>query len=408
MRRLLHLVAPLLACTPAPVLAASDAPVPATLKNTAHHICWISHVVRDGDAALVRFRYPLAVMASGQDGGPDKLFLEARARAEPADGSSSNPYPALRMKVGDSFTTAFGERDSCAAELVRDDAGRPLLSVRTRHQPSDGGAEERAGDRLVALGHTAFERELPNMATSRHFHSYHRDDRMEFLFSVPASLEGFPATQDRLGRINAELVDGLRLTGTGDGRRSLLVPWQVMGRSGDVTSLIAKGRMYRGAGETQDFAIAMVENGRTGEFVTDAADIFDDGMESVRQPYCAFLDIQRLARALQAADAAGVEPQPFDAEDRYLGRWPCPLFGELAIGFAGDPGEPMHRAVLIAPPGVAGPAQERYYMVWLNLTEDVLSHIKPDYRAAFRVAPPGRPAEEEEAMARAIPLLSRR
>jgi hypothetical protein len=48
---------------------------------------------------------------------------------------------------------------------------------------------------------------------------------------------------------------------------------------------------------------------------------------------------------------------------------------------------------------VAGPAHEGYYTVGLNLTEDMIAHIKPEYRAAFRVLPPNRPPEEEEAMA---------
>ena len=397
MARILAL--PLLAGLAAPALAAPDAPVPATRKSTAHHICWISNVAQDGDAALVRFHYPLAVMAQGKAGGPDKLFIDARGLDEPADGSSTHPYPALRMVVGDSFTTLTGDRDSCAADLVRDDQGRLLLSVRTRHRPEGGQAEEKAGDRLLAGGHTAFARDLSGMAGSSHFYSYHRDDRLEYLFRMPASLKGRPDTLDRLGRINAELLDGFRLTGAGRG--NLFLSWQEMGRSGEVISLVGKGRMDRGVGEAWDIALTMIENSRTGEMVTDAADIFDDAMNSVRQSYCALLDIKRVANALDAAEAAGTGVEPvFDAQQRYLGRWPCPSLGDLAIGFTGEgPGTPMHRAVLIAPPGVAGPAHEGYYTVGLNLTEDMIAHIKPEYRAAFRVLPPNRPPEEEEAMA---------
>jgi hypothetical protein len=388
----------LLASLAAPASAEVDAPVPATAKNASHHICWISNVTQDGkgdgDTALVRFRYPLAVMAKGKTGGPDKLFIDARGREEPADGSSSNPYPALRMAVGDSFTTAFGDRDSCAADLVRDDAGRLLLSVRTRHKPEGGGPEEKAGDRLLARTHTAFARELAGLAKSLHFHSYHRDDRLEYLFRMPASLEDRPDTLDRLGRINAELLDGFRAAGAGQG--SLSLAWQEMGRSGDIISLVAKGRIDHGAGEGWGIALAMVENGRTGDFATDAADIFDDASASVRETYCALLDVQRAVSALHAADAAGKDMErPFDENERYLGRWPCPLPGEVAIGFAGDPGEPMHRMVLIAAPGIAGPEQEGYYTVWLNLTEEMVGHIRPDYRAAFRAAPPHRLSEGE-------------
>lgn len=392
MARILAL--PLLAGLAAPALAQVDAPVPATWKNASQHICWISNVTQDGDEALVRFRYPLAVMAKGKGGGPDKLFIDARGMEEPADGSSSNPYPALRMALGDSFTTAIGDRDSCAADLVRDDEGRLILSVRTRHRPESGGPEEKVGDRLIARGHTAFARDLAGMAKSLHFHSYHRDDRLEYLFRMPASLADRPATLDRLSRINAELLDGFRLTGPGQGAVS--VSWQEMGRTLDVISLIAKGRMDRGVGEGWDIALAMVENTRTGDFVTDATDIFDDAMASVRESYCALLDVQRVVGALGAADAAGKEMEPpFDAEERYLGRWPCPLFDQLAVGFAGEPGQPMHRAVLIAMPGVAGPEPEGYYTVWLSLTDDMVSHIKPEYRAAFRAAPADRPPEEE-------------
>lgn len=381
----------------ASALAAPDAPVPATWKGPAHHICWISNVTQDGQEALVRFHYPIAVMAKGKAAGPDKLFIDARGPEEPADGSSTHPYAALRMAPGDSFTTAIGDRDSCSAELVRDDQGRLLLSVRTRHKPEDGRPEEKVGDRLFARGHTAFARELSGMAASPHFHSYHRDDRLEYLFRMPASLKGRPDTLDRLGRINAELLDGFRGTGTGHGH--VFLGWQKMGHSGDIVSLVAKGRMGRGVGEGREIALAMVENSRTGTIVTNATDLFDDAMASMRQSYCALLDIKRVANALAAADAAGTEPRPFDAEDRYLGHWPCPSFGELAIGFTGEKGQPMHRAVLIAPPDVAGPAAEGYYMVGLNLTEDMVRHIKPGYRAAFRAAPSDSPPPEKEAMA---------
>ncbi len=167
--------------------------------------------------------------------------------------------------------------------------------------------------------------------------------------------------------------------------------WELVGVNPSLASLIATGTLSprpsrNPYSQPHLAAVAMLIDRRTGRFLTDATDAFTDQMDSARSTYCALLDIQRIANALDAGLAAGSKGQPkiVDEEGRYLGKWSCPYFGELAIGFVGEAGQPFDRIELVAEPGIAGPEREGYYRVTMRITPVLLAQIRPSYREGFR------------------------
>lgn len=384
------------ALAPAP---SSSGPLPYTRESAQAHLCGITGVTQGDDGAEVSFLHPVAVMASDDSGGPDKLFIDARAPADPADGSSSHPYPVLVLGKGGSFTLADGETNSCFAQLVTDDDGGTALVINARHVPGRRQQPHRANERLPVFGHTAFAAELARLPLSSHYYSYHRDTHSEMLVMLPASLSDRPDTLGRAGRVSGEMIDGLRLiaqagsTGASTPARPwhMRLGWQETGRHGAFVSLLAKGAIIRGNGHVQHTAIAMFDDGDTGRVVTDMTDMFDDNLASARDLYCTLLDVQRVTTGLKPED----RKSPVDQDGRYLGRWSCPQFGSLAIAFSGEPGQPMDQMVLVAAPDLAGPVSDGPYTVRMDLTDAIIAHVKPQYRSAFRAARPRADAGTE-------------
>ncbi len=167
--------------------------------------------------------------------------------------------------------------------------------------------------------------------------------------------------------------------------------WEISGINNRVASMIATGTLSprpsrKPNAASHQSAIAMLINRRTGALLTDASDAFSDQMESARSTYCAHLDIQRIANALDADPSAGSagKPRILDEKGRYLGKWHCPYFGDLAVGFSGPVDQPLDHIVLLAEPGIAGPEHEGYYRVQLAITPTILANVRPEFREAFR------------------------
>jgi hypothetical protein len=368
--------------------AAAAAPMPYAEESERNHLCWITDVARRADGVAVQFRHPVAVMASDESGGPDKLFINPGADPAPADGSSSRPYPALLLGKGGRFTMDGRGDGDCRAELDREDDGTEVLIIAAQ-TPAQGKQPRRTvHERLPVRGHTAFADELNGLAKSHHYYSYHRDTHSEMLVMMPASLADRPETLGRAGRVSGEMIDGLRLIAQSTGAQEagpvapwhLGLHWQETGRFGPFTSLIAEGRLFRGLGHPQPTALAMFDDNSTGQVVTDMTDLFADNLASAHSTYCALLDIQRLARGLTPES----RKSPIDARGRYLDKWDCPNFGLLAISFSGEAGQPMDTLIARAAPGVAGPESDGAYTVRLRLTATILAEVKPAYRQAFR------------------------
>jgi len=241
-----------------------------------------------------------------------------------------------------------------------------------------------------------------------HYRRCYRSDAGEYHFQLPADLRNHPEVAAQVDRVDAELSEGMDMAARQDRDDAkagglVFAPWQVdltwelAGINRNLASLIATGTLSprpsrNPHAQPHQAAIAMLVDRRTGQFLTDATDAFTDQMNSARSTYCALLDIQRIANALDANPAAGSKGQPkiVDEEGRYLGRWSCPYFGELAIGFAGDRGQPFDRIELVAEPGIAGPEREGYYRVTMKITPALLSQVRPDYREGFRAATGGK------------------
>lgn len=386
------------------ILAASAAPatpMPYAEEGKRNHLCWITDVTRREDGVAVQFRFPVAVMVSDDNGGPDRLFIAPGADPVPADGSSSRPYPALLLGKGGKFTMAGDTDDDCRAELNRNEDGTDVLVIAAQAPPQGKQPRRTVHERLPVRGHTAFAEELKGVAKSHHYYSYHRDTHSEMLVMLPASLADRPETLGRAGRVSGEMIDGLRMIAQSAGAKEAgpVAPWHVglhwqeTGRFGPFTSLIADGRLFQGVGHPQPTALAIFDDNSTGQVVTDMTDLFVDNLASAHSTYCALLDIQRLARGL----VPDRRESPIDAKGRYLGKWDCPHFGQLAIGFSGQPGQPMDTLITRAAPGVAGPESDGPYTVRLRLTPTILAEVKSAYRQAFRPwVEPAKPSQTSE------------
>lgn len=241
-------------------------------------------------------------------------------------------------------------------------------------------------------------------SSDRHYRSCFRSEAGEYHFQLPADLRNHPEVAAQVDRVDAELSEGMDMAARQDRDDAkagglTFAPWEVdltwelAGINPSLASLIATGTLSprpsrNPNAQPHQAAVAMLVDRRTGQFLTDATDAFTDQMDSARSTYCALLDIQRIANALDADPAAGSKGQPeiVDDEGRYLGKWSCPYFGELAIGFARDSGQPFDRIELVAEPGIAGPEREGYYRVTMKITPALLSQVRPDYREGFRAA----------------------
>ena len=231
---------------------------------------------------------------------------------------------------------------------------------------------------------------------------YHTDDG-EYRFQIPIDLREHTEVAVQVDRVDRELSEGMDMAARQDRTDAKVgglafspwkvdLTWAVTGINPQLASLIATGtlssRPSRTLAQPHQAAIAMLVDRRTGRFLTDATDAFSDQLDAARSTYCAHLDIQRIANALDADPSAGIEGKPkiIDEQGRYLGKWSCPYFGEVAIGFAGEAGQPFDRIELVAEPMIAGPAHEGYYRVMLKITPTILAQIRPEYRDAFRAA----------------------
>lgn len=273
---------------------------------------------------------------------------------------------------------------SASVSFAQDTAKVGSVSHSSNLQPSCAWAAEPSGD--------------------RHYRGCYRSEAGEYHFQLPADLRNHPEVAAQVDRVDAELSEGMDMVARQDRDDAkagglTFAPWEVdltwelAGINRNLASLIATGTLSprpsrNPHAEPHQAAIAMLVDRRTGRFLTDATDAFTDQMVSARSTYCALLDIQRIANALDADPAAGSKglPKIVDAEGRYLGKWSCPYFGELAIGFAGDAGQPFDRIELVAEPGIAGPEREGYYRVTMKITPALLSQVRSDYREGFRAA----------------------
>ena len=171
--------------------------------------------------------------------------------------------------------------------------------------------------------------------------------------------------------------------------------WVLEGSNARFASLSAAGAYFPRSVPGNMTVMALVVDRQNGRFVTAANDMFDDNMAAARPLYCALLDIQRVANALEADPDAGRGGKLIvDEAGVYQGKWPCPQFDELAISFRGAAGQPFDRIQFDAAPGVAGPAQEGFFRVNMNITPRLLDQIKPQYRSGFRAFPAATPPNE--------------
>jgi|GEM_PF-4484463 len=273
---------------------------------------------------------------------------------------------------------------SASVACAQDTAEAGATSYRSRLQPSCAWATEPSDD--------------------RHDRRCYRSEAGEYHFHIPVDLRNHAEVAAQVDSVDAELSEGMDMAARQDRDDAkagglVFLPWQVdltwelVGMNRQLASLIATGTLSprpsrNPHAQPHQAAVAMLVDRRSGRFLTDATDAFTDQMDSVRSTYCALLDIQRIANALNADPAAGSEGQPkiVDEDGRYLGKWSCPYFGELAVGFAGESGQPFDRIELIAEPGIAGPEREGYYRVAMRITPALLAQVRPDYREGFRAA----------------------
>ncbi len=273
---------------------------------------------------------------------------------------------------------------SASVSFAQDTAKVGAVSPSSKLKPSCAWAVEPSGD--------------------PHYRRCYRSEAGEYHFQIPADLRNHVEVAAQVDRVDAELFEGMDMAARQDRDDAkagglIFAPWQVdltwelAGINPSLASLIATGTLSprpsrNPHAQPHQAAVAMLVDRRTGRFLTDATDAFTDQMDSARNTYCALLDIKRIANALDADPVAGSKGQPaiVDAEGRYLGKWSCPNFGELAIGFAGDAGQPFDRVQLVAEPGIAGPEREGYYRVTMKITPALLSQVRPDHREGFRAA----------------------
>ena len=239
--------------------------------------------------------------------------------------------------------------------------------------------------------------------TDTHQRACWRRETGEYRFRIPAALDQHPIAKAHVDRVNAELAEGMDMVASHDRTDAKVaglpftpwqvsLDWQMTGVNARLASLIGYAtlgpRPSRRPGKTSANAISILVDQTSGNFLTAASDAFADGMESVRATYCAYLDIQRIANALDADPSAGAQGKPpiIDDKGRYLGKWQCPHVDELAIGFAGAPGEPFDRMIMVASPITAGPEEDGYYRVEVALTPAMVAQIRPEYRDGFRAA----------------------
>lgn len=239
--------------------------------------------------------------------------------------------------------------------------------------------------------------------TDTHRRACWRRDTGEYRFRIPPELAQRPIAQAHVDRVNAELAEGMDMVASHDRADAkaaglafapwqVSLDWQVTGLNTRLASLIGYAtlgpRPSRRPGKPSSNAISILVDETTGTFLTAASDAFSDRMESVRATYCAHLDIQRIANALDADPSAGSKGKPsiIDTEGRYLGKWHCPYMDDLAIGFAGAPGAPFDRIIMVAQPMSAGPEEEGFYRVEVALTPAMVAQIRPEYRDGFRAA----------------------
>lgn len=232
-----------------------------------------------------------------------------------------------------------------------------------------------------------------------------RRETGEYRFHIPAELGYHPIAKAHVDRVSAELAEGMDMVASHDRADAkaaglaftpwqVALDWQVRGINARLASMIGYAtlgpRPSRRPGAPTSKAISLLVDQKTGKYLTAMSDAFSDGMESVRATYCAHLDIQRIANALDADPSAGTKGKPpiIDAEGRYLGKWQCPYMDELAIGFSGAAGAPFDRMTLVASPITAGPEEQGYYRVELALTSAMVAQIRPEYREGFRAAEP--------------------
>ncbi len=242
--------------------------------------------------------------------------------------------------------------------------------------------------------------EAPN---DRRYRKCYRSKTGEYRFAMPRELpQEHRDVLAQVDRVNGELAEGMDMVARQDRDDAsaaglafqpwvVEINWSMDGLNARLASLTAEGTLaprpsrHPNAAPRQK-AIAMLVDRRTGRFITDAADVFSDQMENLRSLYCTRLDIHRIAKVLDANPTAWRAGQPpiVDDEGRYLGKWGCPYFGELAISFSGGRGGPFEVINIVAEPGLAGPEEEGYYRDSIDITPAMLEHIRPEYREAFR------------------------
>lgn len=102
--------------------------------------------------------------------------------------------------------------------------------------------------------------------------------------------------------------------------------------------------------------------------------IFTDmkaALEPLRERYCSALNAERTQRRGEYAS---------EADDMFNA---CPPYDELVILPSAVGNDGFDRIMFLAAPYVAGPYVEGVYEISLPISAAVLTHIKPEYRAAF-------------------------
>ena len=149
--------------------------------------------------------------------------------------------------------------------------------------------------------------------------------------------------------------------------------WNVLADTPRMLSLGSKHYAFTGGAHGNTQTGAMIWDREAGEKLA-SEDLFTSSQalqEILVAPYCAGLADERRKRVGK------------DVVVGDYGTIPCPSIDQLTLALAAPDGQALNQIILIADPYVAGAYAEGIYEVTVDLNEDILTLVKPEYRGAF-------------------------